>query len=118
MSARFKFGDIIENGYAADSNPTKRGVYLWTFNRTGRMNPGKHVKLRYEDGSTGELLISADDKMTVVGTIFDAAIAAKSAENDRLRVAIEWCLARDERNGSLPQAYADKLASSLKGDAQ
>ena len=89
---RFKFGDIIENGYASDSNPKKRGVYLWSFNRTGRMNPGKHVKLLHDDGRTGELCISDDDKMTVVGTIFDAkvseAIAAKDAEIASLREAL------------------------------
>ena len=93
MGTRFKFGDIIENGYAADSNPTKRGVYLWSFNRNGRMNPGKHVKLLHDDGRTGELRISDDDKMTVVGTIFDVkvseAIAAKDAEIAKLSEALE-----------------------------
>ena len=91
--SRFKFGDIIENGYASDSNPRKRGVYLWSFTRAGRMNPGKHVKLLHDDGRTGELLISDDDKMTVVGTIFDAkvseAIAAKDVEIAKLREALE-----------------------------
>lgn len=95
MTKRFKFGDIIENGYASDSNPRKRGIYLWSFNRTGRLNPGKHVKLLHEDGKTGELLISADDNMTVVGTIFDAKVsedlAAKDAEIERLREALEAC---------------------------
>lgn len=89
---RFKFGDIVENGWASDSNPTKRGIYLWSFNRTGRMNPGKHVKLLHDDGRTGELRISDDDKMTVVGTIFDAkaaeAIAAKDAEIANLTAAL------------------------------
>jgi hypothetical protein len=91
MSARFKFGDIIENGWAGDSNPTKRGVYLWSFTRTGRMNPGKHVKVLHDDGRTGELRIADDDKMTVVGTIFDerdAALAAKDAEISELRAKL------------------------------
>lgn len=92
MGARFKFGDIIENGWAADSNPTKRGIFLWSFNRTGRMNPGKHVKLLHDDGKTGELRISDDDNMTVVGSIFDEkvseAIAAKDAEIAKLREAL------------------------------
>lgn len=89
MSARFKFGDIIENGWAGEGNPRKRGVYLWSVYRTGKMNPGKHVKLMHDDGTTSELLISDDDKMTVVGTIFDAklsdALAAKDAEIAKLR---------------------------------
>ena len=35
------------------------------------------------------------------------------AENKRYRLAIEWCLDRDNRNGSLPEAYAEKLRPTL-----
>lgn len=69
---KFKFGDIIQNGWASETNPRRCGVYLWSFHRTGRMNPGKHVKLLHDDGKTGELLISDEDKMEKIGTIFES----------------------------------------------
>lgn len=34
------FGDGIENGYASEDNPTRRGFFVRAFKRTGRMNPG------------------------------------------------------------------------------
>lgn len=33
----------------------------------------------------------------------------------RLKDTIQWCLARDEQNGYLPEAYAEKLASVMTG---
>ena len=38
-----------------------------------------------------------------------ARAEAAEAEVKRLREGIQWCLSRDERNGSLPAAYATKL---------
>lgn len=46
----------------------------------------------------------------------DSEMAAANAELFHLRGVIEWCLARDERNSSLPKAYADKLQAALKGE--
>jgi hypothetical protein len=42
-------------------------------------------------------------------------------ERESFRLAVEWCLERDERNGSLPEPYAEKLRaarspSSAKGE--
>jgi hypothetical protein len=37
----------------------------------------------------------------------------KAAVPSSLEEAIRWCLARDERNGSLPEAYAEKLRAAL-----
>jgi len=34
------FGDVVENGYASEDNPTRRGFFVRAFKRTGRMNPG------------------------------------------------------------------------------
>ena len=34
------FGDVIENAFASDDNPTKRGYVVRTLKRTGRLNPG------------------------------------------------------------------------------
>ncbi|TCU34122.1 hypothetical protein [Rhizobium azibense] len=68
----FQFGDVIENGWASDDNPTKRGVFLYYKVRTGRLNPGKHAVLRSDGGSLGEFRIGKDSKLTKVGTIFDS----------------------------------------------
>jgi hypothetical protein len=38
-------------------------------------------------------------------------IAAKRP--DPIREAIEWCLDRDKRNGSLPEAYAERLRAAI-----
>ena len=35
-----KFGDVLDNPHASDRNPTKRGVFVRQFKRTGKMNPG------------------------------------------------------------------------------
>ncbi|MNQ36905.1 hypothetical protein D3C85_504330 [compost metagenome] len=36
-----KFGDIVENGWASDDNPTRRGFFVREFKRTGKLNPGR-----------------------------------------------------------------------------
>lgn len=45
--------------------------------------------------------------------VFDAA----ASEIERMRNAIEWCLDRDNRNGSLPEAYAERLRAILSARA-
>ncbi|WP_292224709.1 hypothetical protein [Brevundimonas sp.] len=34
------FGDVIENEWASDANPTRTGFFVREFTRTGRLNPG------------------------------------------------------------------------------
>jgi hypothetical protein len=80
----FQFGDIIENGWASDDNPTKRGVFLYYKVRTGRLNPGKHAVLRSAGGSLGEFRVDGDAKLSKVGTIFDE----RNAEIARIKEAI------------------------------
>jgi hypothetical protein len=38
---RPKFGDVIENGWASENNPTRRGYFVREFVRRGRLNPGR-----------------------------------------------------------------------------
>jgi hypothetical protein len=38
---------------------------------------------------------------------------AQQSSYEALQEAIRWCLDRDERNGSMPEAYANKLRSAL-----
>ena len=39
-SAMPKFGDRIKNPWASDDNPTKVGIFVRQFRRTGKLNPG------------------------------------------------------------------------------
>lgn len=41
-------------------------------------------------------------------------IATNDEQIDRLKAAINWCIERDDRNGSLPEAYREKLLSVLE----
>lgn len=51
--------------------------------------------------------------------VSDATHFAQAAEEIfRLRNTIQWCLDRDERNGSLPGSYADRLRASLTKEKQ
>ncbi|NEI70986.1 hypothetical protein GR212_15505 [Rhizobium lusitanum] len=99
----FQFGDIIENGWASDSNPTKRGVFLYYKTRTGRLNPGRHAVIRFKSGGLGEFRIDNEAELTKIGTIFDAdrqrlavlLSAAASAERFIASVAAERDAAPD-----------------------
>jgi len=37
----------------------------------------------------------------------------KAAEASQIEAAVRWCLDRDQRNGSLPEAYAERLRAAL-----
>lgn len=63
----FKFGDIVENGWASDTNPTKRGFVVRVGNRRGRMNAGPFVEMTDGKGAFWECPISKDHKLTKVG---------------------------------------------------
>lgn len=42
---RFKFGDRVTNLSAGDANPTKHGIFVRSFVRQGRLNPGKTYEM-------------------------------------------------------------------------
>jgi hypothetical protein len=48
----------------------------------------------------------------------EASLAAAKAERDAMREALEWMRGRDDRNGSLPQPYREKIDAALSLDAQ
>ena len=55
---KMRFGEtIIENIYASDDNPLKRGVYVRTIRRTGRMNPGVYIEVTDRNGEFWQLSI-------------------------------------------------------------
>lgn len=41
-------------------------------------------------------------------------IDRKDAQIARLKAAINWCIERDDRNGSLPEAYREKLLAAAE----
>jgi hypothetical protein len=66
-----KFGDIVENAYASDSNPTKRGVFIRDgYRPRGQINAGKYYEFRSENGKFWQFMASSDG-LTKIGSIFD-----------------------------------------------
>ncbi|TQX91262.1 hypothetical protein EQW76_00535 [Rhizobium sp. rho-13.1] len=66
-----KFGDIVENAYASDSNPTKRGVYIRDgYRPRGQINAGKFYEFRSENGKFWQFMASSDG-LTKIGSIFE-----------------------------------------------
>ncbi|HBN92214.1 MAG TPA: hypothetical protein DD397_06595 [Hyphomonas sp.] len=96
MSEKFKFGDVIENQYAGENNPHKIGTFLYSYRRTGRLNPGKFARLRFDDGKTGDFLIE-DDYLKKIGNVIDdkdilitELVGALDEALDDLNTDIRW----------------------------
>ena len=66
MSDNLKFGDMIENGYAGDGNPNKRGYFVRTIRRTGKLNPGKFLLATNGRGKFWEIWWGEDHKITKI----------------------------------------------------
>ena len=49
------FGDLVENGWASEDNPTRRGYFVRSFKRSGRMNPGVTWEITDKKGKFWEL---------------------------------------------------------------
>ena len=60
-----QFGDIIENGWASDDNPTRTGFFVREGRRTGKMNPGHYFEVTDGAGKFWELPVDKDHKITV-----------------------------------------------------
>ncbi|GAA5417949.1 hypothetical protein Pryu01_03027 [Paraliobacillus ryukyuensis] len=60
---RFKFGDIIENGWASKDNPTRIGIFVRHKKKTIEKTNGK--------GKFWETYHDSDNKNKKIGTIFD-----------------------------------------------
>lgn len=60
---KFKFGDIIENGWAGYENPTRIGIFVRYRHRTIELTDGK--------GKFWEVYHLSDNKNKKIGTIYD-----------------------------------------------
>lgn len=49
------FGDVVENGWASENNPTRRGYFVRSFVRRGRMNAGLTWEITDRKGKFWEL---------------------------------------------------------------
>lgn len=84
----FKFGDIVENGWASEDNPTRKGVVVKRGVTKGRLNPGPFVQLTDMKGEFWECGAGKDHKLSVVGSVLpDKAL---EADNTALRETLEF----------------------------
>ncbi|APT48978.1 hypothetical protein BSA171_14575 [Bacillus safensis] len=60
---KFKFGDIIENGWAGSINPTKIGIFVRHKRRTIELTDG--------EGKFWEVYHNSDHRNTRIGTIYE-----------------------------------------------
>lgn len=67
-----KFGDLIENGWASDDNPTKRGYFVRRGINSGRVNSGPYIEVTDGRGKFWRLIPKGDHKITKIA---DAALS-------------------------------------------
>lgn len=101
--ASLKFGDIIENGYAAADNPTRIGVFIRvkTVPR-GQINAGKAIECRSDNGAFWTTDFG-NDRLRKIGSIL-ADRAAQAERMARMEEAVETAygiLWRDLSNSSM-----------------
>jgi hypothetical protein len=82
------FGDVIENGYASEGNPTRRGFFVRAFKRTGRLNPGLTWEITDKLGKFWEVQPAViGERLTVIPAARAEGPAQVSAPLDREWVA-------------------------------
>lgn len=60
---KFQFGDIIENGWAGERNPTKKGIFVRHKRRTIELTDGK--------GKFWEVYHDNDHRNVRIGSIYE-----------------------------------------------
>ncbi|WP_068672305.1 hypothetical protein [Oceanobacillus sp. Castelsardo] len=60
---RFMFGDIIENGWAGENNPTKIGIFI--------RHKAKTIELTNGKGKFWEVFHDRDNRNKKIGTVFE-----------------------------------------------
>lgn len=61
-----RFGDLIENGWASDSNPTKRGYFVRRGINSGFVNRGPYIEVTNGSGKFWRLSPKGDHRITKV----------------------------------------------------
>lgn len=82
-----KFGDLVENGWASEGNPTRRGFFVREFRRTGRLNPGLTWEITDGKGKFWEFkpsVIAEGGRLTVT----PAALSAPAPSTEALAKAV------------------------------
>lgn len=64
----YKFGDIVTNDWAGETNPHKQGIVVRIKRVTGRLNPGTWVECTDGKGAFWELPANPE-KLHVIGTV-------------------------------------------------
>lgn len=88
------FGDVVENGWASEENPTRKGYFVRAFKRIGRMNPGLTWEVTDRAGRFWEVQPRIiGDRLTVTPQAAaleaqQARIAELEVENERLRLTM------------------------------
>jgi hypothetical protein len=83
-----RFGDLIVNGWASESNPTRVGYFVREGRRTGRMNPGRYFEVTDGNGKFWELPLDSDHKISVREAV-SAEMQGAEAEIKRLKAALK-----------------------------
>ena len=65
--SKFKFGDLIENGYASKDNPQRVMIFVRRGFRPGRLNHGPYVELTNGRGSMATFSTQAGHRLRKVG---------------------------------------------------
>lgn len=122
------FGDIVENGWASEDNPTRTGFFVREFRRTGKLNPGLTWEITDGKGKFWEFNpkdIAEDNRLKVtraaapgppVGEVVNSAHAAYGAlwctmtDNPVIHAARNHLLAAIGGRGSDAQREAIKWA--------
>lgn len=62
------FGDLVENGWASENNPTRRGFFVREYVRTGKLNAGRTWEITDRRGKFWTIepwTVSEDGRLTV-----------------------------------------------------
>lgn len=77
MRDGFKFGDILQNGWAGEGNPQKVGIFVVRKHRQGRMNAGPYAVMTDGFGKMWEGNLNKGHKYKCVGSVLNEPIDIK-----------------------------------------
>lgn len=112
-----KFGDLVENGWASEANPTRTGYFVREFRRPhGRMNAGLTWEITDGKGKFWELSPVGDHKITVTPR-HQGQDEARASEYDAVAVSRALSYAnRHAEDSTDPAATAlfNSISDSVK----